>query len=259
MTSLELTTSSALDSIGLWVGLAISLTLLSLIVRDNPFARLAQHILVGAALGYAAILVVRQLLAPRLFAPLLEDPGANPWLLAPLVLGLLLWAAGGERLIRTRSTTGADGGWRRLLQMLGAAPVALMLGVTIGVGVTGALQGTLLPQFVYAADFGFDPLASGSQILVGLLTLLITSGALIHLFADAEGLVAQQPGWVRSALAAWLWLGKRGLWLAAGFVFARLMASRFSLLIGRVEYLMYTVSQSTLWQWAESIWQAFFG
>jgi hypothetical protein len=39
-------------------------------------------------------------------------------------------------------------------------------------------------------------------------------------------------------------------------IFARLMAARLSLLIGRVEYLRLALFDTTLWQWAQSAWQA---
>ena len=44
-------------------------------------------------------------------------------------------------------------------------------------------------------------------------------------------------------------IGKRGLWLMAGVLFARLMASRFSLLIARMSALAAQLDDIGLWEW----------
>ena len=84
--------SGAAGQIGLWVGLLTSLALASMLLRDNALARLAQHILVGAGVGYAVVLAVRSVLWPQLVGPLLRAPDASPWrwLLAGLLAVLLL-------------------------------------------------------------------------------------------------------------------------------------------------------------------------
>ena len=44
-------------------------------------------------------------------------------------------------------------------------------------------------------------------------------------------------------------LDQHALWLAAGIIFARLMASRLSLLIARIDYLMSAFYATPFWQW----------
>ena len=46
----------------------------------------------------------------------------------------------------------------------------------------------------------------------------------------------------------WAGLGKRGLWFAAGVLFARLAASRLSLLIVWLESMIQFLQQSWIWQ-----------
>jgi hypothetical protein len=77
--------------------------------------------------------------------------------------------------------------------------------------------------------------AEPAVLLTGLLTLVLTSATLLHLTWEwpSGGL----PSWLRAPITLWRWIGLRALWFAAGVLFARLAASRLSLLIGWLESL----------------------
>ncbi len=60
---------------------------------------------------------------------------------------------------------------------------ALLLGIGLGAGIMGALQGTLIPQYP-RCQIGFVPSAPGYLPLVGLLTLVLTTATLLHLYLD---------------------------------------------------------------------------
>lgn len=270
-----------MEDAGVILGLVVSLMIGSYIVRDSFLARLGQYVLVGAGLGYTAVLVWRNVLWPRLFAPLMAEPLSwqsamemgllNLW--APLVLGVLMWAGGLELLRRPPERLGG----RSLLRLLAAVPAAILGGVVLGVAVSGAVQGTLLPQLGAAVAVSEGGAGAGQTTwLVRFLTLLITGGVLIHLqlgpnagalengtssagSAASEGTEAADEGRPRlyrvllmTLLRAWEGIGRRALWLAAGIVFARLVAARFSLVLSRLEYFLYEVPGSDLWQllWA---------
>ena len=122
--------------IGLIIGFLLTLFIYSYIWGDNPLYRLAVHILVGVSAGYAAVVVVRELLLPvyvqlRANPTTLELAGG----LVPFVLGLLLVL---KRLPR--------------LAWLGTGTIALLVGVGAAVALMGALTGTLLPQVTAVAD-----------------------------------------------------------------------------------------------------------
>ena len=242
--------SGAAGQIGLWVGLLTSLALASMLLRDNTLARLAQHILVGAGVGYAVVLAVRSVLWPQLVGPLLRAPDASPWrwLLAGLLAVLLL--AGTVQIV----TGGHAPSW---LLLAGAVPVAMVVGASIAVAMLGAVEGTLAPQFLRAAASG---LVTGAPLTVvtGVLTLLITSGAIIHLRVNPDRDLHGAPGWLRGFVGAWAAIGLRGLWLAAGVIFARLVASRISLLAARFEYLAAALQQTGVWAWVNRLWEALF-
>ncbi len=279
----------SLHDAGLLLGLLISLAIGSCLIRDNVLARLAQYILVGAGLGYMAVVVWSNVLWPQLFAPLLADPAS--WLAAtgpedlqshlPLLLGLVMWLGGLDLLFKP------PGKWsgRRLLRLLAVIPAAILAGAGLGVGLSGALQGTFWPQLAAAVELPQvnspatpDVSAGGGQLMwpLRLLTLVITGGVLIHLrlgrSAGGDGerpasapasrgfasIVPQAgPGSLSRAafgkvLAVWEGIGRRALWLAAGMIFARLIAARFTLILARLEYFLFELPRSDLWQilWA---------
>lgn len=252
MANLMANSADLLAVLGFWAGLIMTLLIFSALLGDHAAARTGQHILVGASLGYVGVLAVQQVLRPHLITPLLEDPSADPrrWLL--LGLGLLLVVAGLDRTARQGSNH-PPASWRRGLQGLGRLPVALLLAVGIGASLFGALQGTLLPQFLRAAQVAFDTRVAPVDFFIGVFTLLISAATLIHLYGNPERTLADQPVAVRRVMHAWLWLGRRGLWLAAGMIFARLMASRLSLFIARLDYLVTTLGDTPLARWLQGL------
>ncbi|MBX2998692.1 MAG: hypothetical protein KF893_09310 [Caldilineaceae bacterium] len=243
------------DHLGVVVGFLLSLAIFSFILRDTWLVRLAQYLLVGVSLGYAAVIAWQSVLWLRLFRPLLDAarPTFPPtmdalWLYwAPLGLGLILWLAGIDAL--RGSIAGRPSPLRRGLRLLAILPMGILAGVAVGVGIAGAIQGTLLPQFLRGADLGL-PAGPPGFLIMGMLTLLITTGALIHLQVGKVAAVEWKlPNFLLSILNGWRWIGERALWLAAGFLFAQLFTSRITLLIARLEYFLFDLRASELWIW----------
>jgi len=249
------------ESAAFLIGFVLSLLILSFVIRDSWLVRAAQYLLVGVTLAYTVVLVWSNLLWPRLLYPLLTnslpvDPSGGQFASAlwtgwlPLAAGLLLWAAGIDYLWgRARKQ---EGSW---LRHLAAVPLALLVGVGLGAGIAGALQGTFFPQFRRATEVGQLLTETPPLLLVGLLTLLITGGVLLHLrLGAATGDDNRFPAPLRPLLAGWAWLGERALWLAAGVIFARLFASRITLLIARLDALFFNQQISDLWRWLNTFW-----
>lgn len=237
-----------------WVAFVFTLMIFSAIAGDNAVSRLAQHILIGAGLGYAGVLALRHVLQPRLLAPILAGDASLPSTWIPVALGGILLLAGLDRIAfpgagRSRPFSI----WRRGLHGSGRFVIAILLGIGLGAGIMGALQGTLIPQYLRAAQTGFASGEGGYGPLVGLFTLLLTTAALLHLLVDPERHLRQQPAYARNFMNGWLWIGQRALWFAAGLVFARLIASRLSLLIARISFLGQVISDSALWNWFASL------
>lgn len=248
--------AAALAGSGAWIGLLISLAIFTLLAGDRALGRLAQHLLVGAALGYLAVLAFRHVLQPRLFTPLPLTILSMPWSVVPLVLGLLLWGAGLDAILRQFSSTPSNiAGWRRWLQGAGLFPVALMLGVGVAVGLIGVIQGSLLPQLWRTIGPGISWTAAPGALLARLLTLLLTTATLLAFTVDVDSRTLPPLALPRLILHGWIWLGKRALWLAAGALFARLAAARMSLLIGQMNFWLTSLHETGLWSWGEQLWK----
>ncbi len=173
----------SIDFIGGTLGFLFTVALLSYLLGDNPIYRLALHTFVGVAAGYIALIVIYQVLTPRLIVPLTSGDINNAYLsVVPLVLFVFLIFKLGPRTAT-----------------LGNISIAYMVGVGTGVAVGGAVTGTLLPQVRLTWQSG-EAWFNAVLILVGTVTTLIyfqfwmrgetTSGApervtVIRFLADA--------------------------------------------------------------------------
>ncbi len=244
MDSLIYNAGLVLNTAGAWVAFVFTLMIFSALVGDNLLSRLAQHILIGAGVGYAGVLAIRHLLVPQLILPIQDGSAdlASVWM--PMALVVVLLFAGLDRiLLQGRTSTGRLALWHRVVQSSGRLVVALLLGVGLGAGIMGAIQGTLIPQYMRAAEMGVTDAGSSNGPLIGILTLLITAATIMQLFISPQRHLRDQPGYARGFMMGWLWIGQRAIWFASGLIFARLISSRMTLLIARVQFLAQFIDQ----------------
>jgi hypothetical protein len=241
---------------GLWIGFVFTLLIFSALLGDHLLARLAQHVLVGAVLGYAVVVTWQSILSSRLAMALRADPQGQPWNWIPVLLALIMAVAGLERIFaQGRASSGRNGGWRRGLRALGAAPALGLVSIGVAVALIGAVQGTLAPLFFSTARNGLNWNAEWTIFAAGVLTLVVTIASLLFFVVDAERHLAQQPAWVQRFLRAWLWIGQRALWVAAGALFARLLASRLSLLAAQLTHWSSTLQSTPMGEMLERWWR----
>ncbi len=220
--------TTLLDTAGMAVAAILTLFVFSYLLGDNVLYRLAEHIFVGLAVGYAVVVVFHNVLAAKLLTPAAEAFGQKEWSqlllsLVPLVLGLLLL---------TKPS--------RALSWLGSISVALLLGVGAALAISGALLGTLLPQIDATADV--MRLGPGLGLFSGLVILAGTTGVLLHFHfgAGREGRMAR----LRDRLVQiWGGLGRWFILIAFGAIFATTFMSRLSLLVGRIQFLLDSVRE----------------
>ena len=149
----------SIEVISGFIGLILTLLVLSYLIGDNPLFRFAIYLFIGVSSGYAAFAAWQFVLWPKLFSPIFSQFGninGLIMLLVPLVLSLSLLAKLSPRT-----------SW------MGNFAMAVLVGVGAATAVGGALMGTLVPQ-AEAAMNEFDlGSATGSEVLVRLIQATI--------------------------------------------------------------------------------------
>ena len=145
------------EPLGTIIGFVLTLMVFSYIIGDNFLFRLATHIFVGVAAGYAAVLVIYNIIFPMLAQPGDELVRLGP----PLILGVWLLTKTSPRLSR-----------------LGNPVLAYLVGVGAAAAISGALLGTIFPLVdqstrELSGTNALDVIVNGGIILVGTLTTLI--------------------------------------------------------------------------------------
>jgi hypothetical protein len=171
------------------------------------------------------------------------------------VLAAIMALAGLERIFAQGRGQPAPHGWRAALRTIGAIPALGLVALGVAVALVGAVQGTLAPQFLYAAQSSLTWGAAPAEFAAGLLTLLLASAALLFFVLDPAHHLANQPAWVQRLMGGWLWIGQRAVWVAAGALFARLFAARLALLITEVSGWLWRFQLTGLGELFASWWR----
>ena len=79
------------DWIGALFGFVLTLLVFSYLIGDNPLFRMTLHLFIGVSAGFAATVVVYNIIFPRMFAPIIYGQGSEQILaLVPIILAGLL-------------------------------------------------------------------------------------------------------------------------------------------------------------------------
>ena len=214
------------DLVGAILGFVLTLMVVSYVIKDNALFRLAVHIFIGVAAGYATVLVIYNVLWYQLLVPLLNNPLKQLSLVAPpLLMGIWLLTKASPRLSR-----------------VGSPVVAFLVGVGAATAISGAISGTLFPQVgatINLFDLGATGL-SGSKLLgwvVNALLILIgtiTSLAYFHFGVRSRGdQTAQRPLWIE----IFSQIGQVFIAVAFGTLFAGAYAAALAALVERISFV----------------------
>jgi hypothetical protein len=80
----------------IWLGALGTLALYSILYKENPVYRFAEHVFVGLAAGYGVYVVWSQILFPKWYKPIVTE-GVWPWAIA-LVPGLMYYTVFSKRM-----------------------------------------------------------------------------------------------------------------------------------------------------------------
>jgi hypothetical protein len=228
------------NQIGVFLATALTLIVLSYTFRDNPVFRVILYLFVGVSAGYAAAIIVQDVVFPQLVYPVLDELTGVPTLdvvdlVVRVVLSVLLLSKLSPRIAR-----------------LGSPVTALLAGVGAALAIGGAVQGTLIPQIGSAATIfnteGFQQSLLGgyySEVLLfifeGFILLLATVSTLayFHFGAKDRGKQAPQRNIVVDGLA---WIGAIFIAIALAALFNGVLQAALGALIERIDFLRSVVS-----------------
>jgi hypothetical protein len=214
-----------LNDFGPWLAFALTLMVFSYLLGDNPLFRIAEHLLVGLALGFAWLVAWHNVFLPRVIARIgTQNPVEVGYTLVPLVLGaLLLFKGRGSRF------------------KLSSLPLAYLFGVGAAVALGGAIFGTLIPQ-VSATTRSLNPADYPAQWawydVVDALFIVVGTVSTLLYFAFTAGGQSRfgrlRGGLVRIGASVGRWF----LMFIFGALFGGLVMSRISLLVERIAFLV---------------------
>jgi hypothetical protein len=223
-----------MDMQTIWIGVGFILTLMvfSYLLGDNILFRLVTYLFVGVSAGYVFILVLFQVIIPRLIAPL-TSYGIGElalFVVIPLILSTMLLFKISPRLAG-----------------LGTLPMAYLVGVGAAVAIGGAVFGTLTGQ---VAGMGrevagaVDPLdfLGGLIILVGAVCTLAYFQFSARTPTPGQAGAQTQRGPLVEALAR---IGQVFVGLTLGALFAGVYAAALTALMERIGFIFNVIANFT--------------
>jgi hypothetical protein len=211
------------DFIGTLIGLVLTLLVFSYLIGDNQLFRITLHLFIGVSAGFAATVVIYNIIFPRMFVPLIAGQGSDQILaLIPIILAGLLITKISPRFA-----------------FLGKLPMAYIVGVSAAAAIGGAVLGTLIPQTLASmnlldvqANQAFDA-DVGLRLINGVIILIGTVATLAYFqFSNLSKLSE------KTQLQTWIeGLGQIGQIFVAitfGFLFAGVFSAALTALIGRL-------------------------
>lgn len=201
--------TEAADTVATWVAAVATLVVLGGLFGERRLFGWSQHLLAGLATGFLGLIVITEVIGPRLVTPLLATGGAAR---ADLWLGLAL------------VTVTAAAPW--LPRVVAAIPVSIAIGSLAAFALAGAVVGTILPQLV-AAIVVAEPSAAGT--LAGALGATVTGLALLGVL---HGVPRGRIVAAGARVGRWLLIAGIGGWVGW------LLLSRLVLLADRIGFLL---------------------
>jgi len=206
----------------IWTLVAFLLTIFifSYLFGDNFLFRLASYLFVGVSAGYVFVLVLLQVIIPRLIIPL------NKFGFVELMVFIIPPLVGGALLLTKISPRMAS---------LGTLPMAYLVGVGAAVAVGGAVFGTLIGQVAGTARTIAVSGVEGFIVLVGTICTLAYfqfSGS-----ARPGQTMLRQPLVEGLATAGQVFVG-----ITLGALFAGVYAAALTALMERLAFLFTTIA-----------------
>ena len=198
---------NVVDLIGVWIGVFVTLMVLSFLYKENSFFRLTEYIFIGLASGYAFAASLR-LFINQALNPIFVD--GNLTFIVPVVLGALFYAQ-----------------FTKKYSDLYRLPLSLSIGY--GLGVT--IWSVFAQFFVKQVTATMLPIINGSA-LATLDNVVLVAGTILSLSYFI--LHREQKG----VWGGFTRVGKYFILATLGAVFGSTVLGRMAVIIQRVQFLL---------------------
>ena len=205
--------------IGIWVAAFLTLCIYSVLYRDNPFYRFAEHLFVGVSVGYGIVLSIYQGFIPFAWKPFAAAISGDSLIgfikLIPIGIGLLFFAR-----LSPRHT------W------LIRYPIAILIGFGAGIAIPNVLRANIFEQ-TRGTIAPFAEIAAGTLSGWGIFeAVLMVVGVICTLTYFFFSVEHRGPvNWLSKVGIAFLMIG-------FGSAFGNTVMGRVALLIQRVDFLL---------------------
>jgi hypothetical protein len=190
---------------GTWIAAGLTLAIFSFLYKDNPFYKMAEHLYVGVSAAFAILYIWAFDVWPMLIEKFITEQGSEKWILiVPAAFGLMMLSR-----------------WIPKIAWISRWSIALTVGIAAGLGITGQIQGVLLPQIRGT----LVPLTSFNNILM----VIGVIATLIYFYFSAVP---------KGAFKVGARVGVIFIMVAFGASFGYTVMARISLLIGRLNFLV---------------------
>jgi hypothetical protein len=211
------------DWIGAFLGFVLTLLVFSYLIGDNPLFRIILHIFIGVSAGFTAVVVIYNIILPRLIVPIFISNRSEQILsLFPLILAGLLFSKISPRFA-----------------FIGNLPMSYLVGVSAAAAIGGAVTGTVIPQILASMNL-FDVQSNqpfdanvGLRLVNGIIILIGTIATLAY-FQFGKFSQANEKTQFQTWIDGLGQIGQVFIALTFGFLFAGIFSAALTALIGRV-------------------------
>ena len=134
-----MTPLALVDVLGFWIGIFLTLCILSFLYKDNPFYKLAEHLFVGISLGYVIVQQFNDNLKPKLIESF-GKPELGAWGLIAIIIPIFLVIAMFTKILSRR--------WA----WLGRFPLAFVVALFAGIQINAVVESELGAQIKVASQ-----------------------------------------------------------------------------------------------------------
>jgi len=215
----------SMETIGIWIAAFLTLMMYSFLYKDNPFYKFGEHLYLGVSVGYFICVTWFEVFIPQLFIPLREDQ--KYILIIPTILGIFMLM----RFIRQAAWISR---WSMAYYMGFGSGVAIPS--VLLASIMAQLEQTMITIFQKNTEGGVDIINWGPSLIGQLVVVIGVLCVLTYFYFSVE-----HKGFIGR-------VGRVGIYflmISFGASFGYTVMARMSLLIGRVQFLIYV--------WLESI------